>query len=125
MSAGAWPAGEGAPLGMIFEVLLQLVASEAVMGALAVVLVACLGAVIRHWVWARHVVALGIRAYRYAETEGWVHNLKGHAKLSLFMDHFEKTFRDRFGGKPPSPKDRAIAVEAMERQVQLENTGAR
>ena len=99
-----------------------LLSQPAVQGAAAVVLVTLVGVFIRRTVWARHVVALGVLAYEYAEEEGILQGLTGFSKFEPFMQKFIQSYYEQYG-KSPSPKAKAVAVEAMEREVIKEHGG--
>ena len=95
---------------------------EALLGAIAVALVALLGLLVHRAHWVHHVIELAIRAYEYAEEEGILQGLAAYEKLEPFMRRFVETYRDKFGTEP-KPNARAIAVKAMEYAVIEEHLG--
>lgn len=100
----------------------MLVTNPAVQGAIVVVVVAFVGFVAKQVIWVRHVVAIGIQAYTYAETEGVFRGLQGYDKFGPFMTKFIEQYWEKYG-KLPTPKAKAVAVGAMERAVEEEYSG--
>lgn len=110
-------------MGSVLEVLFSfLVTNTVVQSAVAVLLVALVGVLIQRAVWVRHVVAIGIQAYEYAEAEGVLKGLQAYEKFAPFMTKFIEQYWEDYG-KEPTPKAKAVAVEAMERAVQEEHLG--
>lgn len=110
----------------IIEGILTVTSVTAVQSALVIVLVSILvsilGFLIRRFVWAKHVVAIGIQAYEYAEEQGILKNLKAYDKFEPFMRKFIEQYYKKYA-KEPSPKAKAVAVEAMEKLVLEEPLG--
>ncbi|MDI3547904.1 MAG: hypothetical protein PWR10_1556 [Halanaerobiales bacterium] len=104
----------------MFETVLNFIISllliPQVQALIVIVLLAIIGWMIQRWAWTRHVVSLALGAYEYAEEQGLVQNLRGYQKFDPFMDNFTKEFRSQYG-RDPTPKDRAKAVEVMEKEV--------
>lgn len=100
----------------MLEFVISLLMIPAVQTALIVVLLGVIGWAIKRWSWTRHVTGLALEAYDYAEEQGLVQNLSGYEKFDPFMDKFSKRFKAEYG-KTPKPKDRAKAVEVMEKTV--------
>lgn len=94
----------------------------AIQSGIAVVVVTFIGLWIRRAVWVKHVVALGVMAYQYAEEEGILQGLAGFAKFEPFMRRFIEAYYEQYGKSPP-PKAKAVAVEAMEKAVVQEHLG--
>lgn len=90
--------------------------------AFVLLLVALLGLLIRRYVWLKHVVAIGIQAYEYAQEQGLLKNLKAYAKFEPFMRKFIAEYYKKYA-KAPSPKVKAIAVKVMEECVLEESLG--
>ncbi len=97
-----------------------LLTSAAAQGALAVLFLGALGFFIRRFAWLKHIVAFGIKAYEYAESEGLIQNLAGYEKFGPFMRKFIELYREKYK-KEPSAKAKGIAVAAMEQEVLKEN----
>lgn len=110
-------------MGTILEAVFTVLATNAaVQSAVAVVLVTLIGLLTRRVVWVRHVVAIGIQAYEYAEAEGVLKGLQAYEKFEPFMTKFIEQYWADFG-KEPTAKAKAVAVEAMEKAVQGEHLG--
>lgn len=103
-------------LDTVFKFLISLLIIPEVQAFIVVILMAVVAWMINKWAWTRNVVLLAIGAYEYAEKEGLVQNLKGYEKFDPFMDKFSTEFKDKYG-RDPTPKDKAKAVETMEKAV--------
>ncbi len=98
-----------------------LLTSSAAQGALAVFFVGAVGFFIRRYTWMKHVVAFGIKAYEYAESEGILQKLEAYQKYKPFMEKFIALYREKYK-QVPSAKAKGIAVAAMEQEVLKEHS---
>lgn len=112
----------GLQMKVLFGFIAAILASEAAQAFIILGLLALIGWAGKRWAWTRHIVALGIEAYEYAEAEGVLKGLKAYQKFDPFMNRFITQYRAKHG-KDPAPKDKAKAVEAMEKQVTAEHLG--
>ena len=100
----------------VLNFLFSILIIPEVQTLLLIIVMAVIGLLIKRWSWTKHIVFLAIGAYEYAEKQGLVQNLKGYQKFDPFMDNFTKKFKAQYG-RDPTPKDRAKAVETMEKEV--------
>jgi len=103
-------------------IITTLIANTLIQSAIVVMVIALIGLLTRRYFWVHHVVAIAIEAYEYAEKEGFLKNLKAYAKFEPFMKKFIEQYRADYG-KEPTPKAKALAVEAMEKAVNGEHLG--
>lgn len=70
--------------------------------------------------WLVTLTRLVVEAYKFANDQGAIKNLKGHEKLVPFFDKFIAEFEAEFG-EAPTPEIKGQAVKIMEDQVVLEH----
>mgnify|MGYP000881315097 CR=1 FL=1 len=70
--------------------------------------------------WLVTLTRLVVEAYKFANEQGVIDNLKGHEKLVPFFDKFIADFEMEFG-EAPTPEIRGKAVSIMEEQVKKEH----
>lgn len=89
---------------------------DPVQGALVALFLYWLGKLFVKHQWLQNITKLATDAYTHAEEQGLVQNLKGYQKWDPFFDKFVEAFRKKYGYEP-KPKDRAAAVEYVEKRV--------
>lgn len=101
------------------EVILRVFEMPVVQAALIAVLLVLIKMLAERYHWAKTVTQLALSAYVFAEKEGLLQGLAGYQKFGPFMARFVEEYEKQFG-KAPGEKDKARAVQEMEKLVQNE-----
>jgi hypothetical protein len=97
-------------------ILISLIGSPVVQGALIFILLGMLAYLFRKNVNAWHVINMAILAYEYAEKKGLAQKLNGYQKFDPFMDQFITAYKEKYG-TDPNPAEKGLAVKTMEQKV--------